>query len=334
MTYRDLIQRQPVQPAPMCGISDFAQRAICRRMGAQMTWTQMVSAEAIWRGDKKTLEILDLQADHPEHPLGMQLFGGQPEALAYAAQVLQDLGADVIDLNMGCPARKINVSHAGAALLKDLPRVERIFRAMRRVIQVPFTAKLRWDWDDNPAGESASLQVARMAQAEGLDALCLHARTREQGYSGVANWELIARLKEAAPALPVLGNGDIRIPADALAMMRQSGCEGVMIGRGIIGDPWLLGESLDAVRQGRTPAERRVPDWPERRRLMGEHARLMAETKGARGLVQFRKHAAAYLRGLHGAKQLRVRLMQVTTIDELDQILGEWDPNTPEPALA
>ena len=183
--FRDLIAETPVIAAPMCGISDYPYRAICREVGARLTYTQMVSAEAIWRGDRKTLEILDLLGG--EEPLAMQLFGGEPEALAYAAGVLQDLGAAVIDLNMGCPARKITVAHAGAALLREPERVRRIFRAMRRVVRVPLTVKMRWDWDDGKQGEGAALSVMRMAEEEGLDGVCLHARTREQGYSGGAN---------------------------------------------------------------------------------------------------------------------------------------------------
>ncbi|HOE96923.1 MAG TPA: tRNA-dihydrouridine synthase [Candidatus Sumerlaeota bacterium] len=330
--FRSLLARQPALPAPMCGISDFPWRELCRRMGARVTYTQMVSAEALWRGDAKTLEILDLAPG--ETHVAMQLFGGEPEALAHACRVLQDHGALLIDLNMGCPARKITCSHAGSALLNDLPRVARIFRAMRQATRVPLTAKMRWDWADGltPADAlndkqraGAALAVARLAEAEGLDGVCLHARTREQGYSGVANWELIARLKEAV-AIPVVGNGDIREPADALQMRAHSGCDGVMIGRALIGDPWLLGDILAALEAGHA-APRRAPDWPTRRALMLEHAALMFERRGPRGLIQFRKHAAAYLRGLRGAKLLRTELMQAATLEELSALLDrELEP--------
>jgi nifR3 family TIM-barrel protein len=330
--YRQLLAETPVIAAPMCGISDFPYRAICRRMGARLTFTQMVSAEAIWRGDRKTLEILDL--DGGEEPIGMQLFGGEPEALAHSAQVLQDQGAAIVDLNMGCPARKITVSNAGSALLRDLPRVGRIFAAMRRVTRVPLTAKMRWDWGEGSDGRGAALEVARMAADEGLDGLCLHARTREQGYSGAANWELIAAMKAAAPNLPVVGNGDIRSPADALSMMARSGCDAVMIGRAVIGDPWLLRAVLEAVRSGRAPMGDCAADWPTRRTLMLDHARMMFERRGARGLVQFRKHAACYLRGLAGAKRLRTELMTVATLEQLESVMGESRLDWPEPASA
>jgi nifR3 family TIM-barrel protein len=339
MNYRQMLQRQPVLPAPMCGISDYAFRSMCRLMGAEITYTQMVSAEALWRGDRKTLDILDL--DPAESNVGIQLFGGDAEPLAFAARLVQDLGAIQIDLNMGCPARKITCAHSGSALLRDVPRVGRIFGAMRGAVAgVPLTAKLRWDWDD---GEGAALAVARLAESEGLDGLCLHARTREQGYSGVAKWELIAQLK-ACVSIPVVGNGDVRQPADALDLLRQSGCDAVMIGRALIGDPWLLRETLAAVRKTGTgsagplsdtdshggfgpavpvPVLRQAPDWPTRRALMLEHATLMFERRGARGLLQFRKHAVAYLRGLPGAKRLREQLMKISTLEQLDRALAE-----------
>ncbi len=314
--YREILKNQPVLPAPMCGISDYAQREVCRRMGAAWTFTQMVSAEGLTRDDDHTLRILDLAEG--ESRVAMQIFGGDPERLAAGARRLEALGAAVVDLNMGCPARKVNVVNAGAALLRDLPLAGRIFRAMRRAVSVPLTVKMRWDWDD---GSGAALEVARMAEAEGFDGVTLHARTREQGYSGKADWSLIERMR-AAVSMAVVGNGDVREPADALAMMRQTGCDGVMIGRALIGDPWLLAECLAAIARGEAEIGRRGPDWEERRRLMLAHAGAMVERRGPHGLVQFRKHAAAYLRGLPGAKRLREGLMNVRSLAELEAALG------------
>ena len=319
--YRAILAAQPVLPAPMCGISDFAQRTACRRMGARYTFTQMVSSEGITRNDRKTLEILDL--DPSETQVAMQIFGGDPERIAHGAAVLQELGAVVVDLNMGCPARKINLTNAGAALLCDLPRARLIFRAMRRAVSVPLTVKMRWDWND---GSGSALDAARIAEDEGLDGVALHARTREQGYSGEANWDLIARLKESL-SIPVVGNGDIRTPADALEMMRHSGCDGVMIGRALIGAPWLLGECLQAVRDAHAPAGRPAPpSWEARRAMMIEHAAAMVHRHGPHGLIHFRKHAVAYLRGLPGAKRIREQLMTVRTIEELAAALHQSDP--------
>jgi len=322
MDLRELFQRQGVLPAPMCGISDYPFRELCRRMGAELTTTQMVSAEGIVRGDTHSLSILDLNEDRgepPEPALMIQLFGGDPEAMGEAARRLEAAGAAVIDFNMGCPAHKITSSQSGSALLKDLPRVGLIFRSLRRATTLPLTVKMRWDWGE---GEGAALEVARMAESEGFEAVCLHARTRAQGYSGQAQWGQIGRLCTAVK-IPVIGNGDIRTPADALAMRAASGCAAVMIGRALIGDPWLLGETLAALRTGAAEPARRAPAWPERRRMMIEHARMMFERRGPRGLVLFRKHAAAYLRALPGAKHARERLMHVSSFEQLAEALGE-----------
>lgn len=318
MNFREILTAQPVLPAPMCGISDFAQREACRAAGARFTFTQMVSADSIVRDNRRSIDILDL--DPSERDVMIQLFGGDPENLAEAARRIEALGASVIDLNMGCPARKINVGMAGAALLKDMPRVAQIFKAMRRAVAVPLTVKMRWDWDE---GDGVALEAARMAEAEGFDGVTLHARTRRQGYSGEADWTLIARMVEAV-AIPVVGNGDIREPADALAMLRATGCAAVMIGRALIGDPWLLGECIEAVRRGAAPPGRAsLPDWPERRAVMLRHARLLFERRGRRGLLQFRKHAVAYLRGLPGARHVRELLMKVETLEDLERALQE-----------
>lgn len=316
MDYRAILAAQPVLPAPMCGISDFAQRETCRAAGARFTFTQMVSAEGVLRNERHGIEPLDLEPG--EKDLLIQVFGGDPEKLAEAARRIEALGAAVVDLNMGCPARKINVGHAGAALLKDMPLAARIFRAMRRAVTIPLTVKMRWDWDE---GDGVAIEAARIAEAEGLDGVTLHARTRRQGYSGEADWGLIARLVEAVK-IPVVGNGDIREPADALEMMRAGGCAAVMIGRALIGDPWLLGECIEAVARGRAEARTPVP-WVTRAAMMLSHAELMERRHGRRGLLQFRKHAVGYLRGLPGAKKLREVLMKVETIEQLRGILED-----------
>lgn len=334
--YRALLAEQPVIPSPMCGISDYAFRAMCRRHGGPLAFTQMVAAEGIVRNDKKTVEILNLHA--PEPRVAMQLFGCDPEKLGESARRLQDLGAILVDLNMGCPAKKVTGSMGGSALLRHPDLARKIFRAMRAALTIPFTAKMRWDWDEDDGGDSGAAPViGKIAEEEGVDGLCLHARTREEGYSGHADWSRIAQLKEAV-SIPVVGNGDVRAPEHAVAMMRQTGCDGVMVGRAAIGGPWLLGQSLARVHRelglGAAPAEasggespsgefsfEAEPDWAARRAIILEHARLMVEAKGPRGLVEFRKHAAAYLRGVRGGKKLRVGLMKVGTLGELEAAL-------------
>lgn len=322
--WRAMLAEQPVLPSPMCGISDFAFRTVCRAHGGPLAYTQMVSSEGIYRGDRKTYEILDLPGDlgqagkSTEPRLGFQLFGVDPEKLAFSAKRLEEMGAAVVDLNMGCPAKKITEGSGGSALLRRPDLVRRIFRAMRAALSIPFTTKMRWDCDD---GSGAALEIAVIAEEEGVDGLCLHARTRKEGYSGKADWGRIRQLKEVT-SLPILGNGDVRSAADAVAMMRTTGCDGVMIGRGAIGAPWLVGRALEAVRTGNPSPPDWTPDWETRRGLMLDHARLMAESKGMRrGIVQFRKHAAAYLRGIRGARQMRPRLMQATDLESLAEAL-------------
>lgn len=337
--YLALLDRQPVVPGPMCGISDRAFRQLCREQGGEFAYTQMASAEGLARDHRKTVEVLDLRGEEPW--TGMQVFGCDPERLAEGARRLQDLGAAVVDLNMGCPARKVTGGEAGAgsALLRKPQLVREILGRMRRAVTVPLTAKMRWDWDE---GEGrAALEIARIAEGEGLDGLCLHARTRQEGYSGKADWSRVAELK-AATSLPVIGNGDVRSAGDAVAMMSQTGCEAVMIGRGVIGDPWLLGRALRSVLRWRaagrpgkadadfSPEPDAPPSWAERRETMLRHARLMTETKGRRGLIEFRKHAAAYLRGVRGVKRMRRELMSASAIEDLEALLSREPDDGPE----
>lgn len=328
MSYLDLLQRQRVFNAPMCGISDFPFRLLCRRMGAELTFCEMVSAEGVVRGDRGRQNRLDLE---PGEPLvAMQLFGGEPQALAEAARRLQERAVAVIDLNMGCPVRKVVGRQCGSALLRDLPRVGRIFKAMRAAIQIPFTVKMRWDWEGGAdLRRSAALEAARIAEGEGLDAICLHPRTRSQGYAGQACWDQIALMK-AEVSIPVIGNGDIREPADALAMTAQTGCDAVMIGRALIGDPWLMRETLEAFQRGSAAPGRQMPGWEERRPMILHHATLMFARRGPKAFPMFRKHAAAYLRGLAGVRAMRDKLMRVRSLGQLEEILAEGpDPNDP-----
>lgn len=335
-TWRTMLAENPVLPSPMCGISDYAFRSVTREHAAPLTYTQMVSAESACRNDSKALSLLDLHG--PEPRLGIQLFGSDPERFGEAGAIVQELGACVVDINMGCPAKKVTAGRGGSALLREPDTCQKIFRLMRATVTVPLTVKMRWDWDDD-AG--ASLNIAKIAEAEGLDGVCLHARTRTEAYSGTADWDRIRELKEAV-SIPVIGNGDVRSPQDAVAMLAQTGCDGVMIGRGAIGNPWLMQGALAAAREyreleetpGATSSERfpdTAPDWETRKRTMIDHARLMAEAKGERlGLVQFRKHASAYMRGVRGVKKMRPQLMQVSSVESLIEVLESLTPGMAE----
>jgi nifR3 family TIM-barrel protein len=226
MNYLDLLERQNVFNAPMCGISDYPFRVLCRAMGAGLTFSEMIPAEGLVHCDRGRIKRVDLEPGEPV--VAMQVCGNNPQSLAESGRILQDYGAAMIDLNMGCPARKITGNDCGSALMKDPQLVQRIVRAMRGAVRVPFTVKMRAGWDDK---EISAIELARMCEAEGVDAVALHARTRQQGYSGQADWSIIARMKEAL-RVPVIGNGDVCSPADAVRMVRETGCDAIMIGRG------------------------------------------------------------------------------------------------------
>lgn len=337
--WRMILAEEPVIPSPMCGISDFAFRTVCREKGAQMAYTQMVSAEALVRHDRKTIDILDLHAKEPI--LGIQVFGNDPERLAEAGAIAESMGADLVDLNMGCPARRVTSGRGGSALLREPELCGEIFKAMRAALEGPFTVKMRWDWDEEVG---SSLEIARRAEDEGVDGLCLHARTRSEAYKGHADWDRIRQLK-ACVSIPVVGNGDVRSPEDATRMMNETGCDGVMIGRGAIGNPWLVGDALDAVKRSAhegppdatdaansangAPLTGKAPSWEALREMMLRHVGLMCESRGERrGVILFRKHAAQYVRGIRGVKQIRPKLMRVETLEGLAELLSEFSPET------
>jgi tRNA-dihydrouridine synthase B len=339
--------RSRVLPAPMCNISDRAQRTILRDMGADLVCTQMISSEGLTRQDKNTWGLLDIADEEP--PVEVQLLGSDPQVLARAAQIVVDQGAATVDLNMGCPARKVTGNDCGSALMRNPQRVAEIVRTIKRAIDKPFTVKMRAGWSD---GETSSLELAKICEAEGADAVALHARTREQGYKGHADWALIAEMKSRL-SIPVIGNGDVTSPADAVRMFRETGCDAVMIGRGLIGNPWLLRateEAVQALFDGRIRHESEVPDddlvmveeqdvatpvkvpyymrhvsLNERLDLVVLHSRLMAEAKGERrGVIEMRKHSMQYVRYARGAKTVREALMKACSLAEVEDCIARY----------
>src|ERR1700733_4631550 len=222
--------------APMAGVTDTVFRRFIRNLGGcGLIMTEFTSADGILRGkDKKAKLYLHFYED--EHPISAQLFGGDPKVMADAARIVEDLGFDLVDLNLGCPAKKVVKCNGGSGLLKDLPAIGKIFEAVRAAVTIPFTVKFRAGWSDE---EIVCVELARMAESCGLAAVALHARPREMGYSGQARWEWIAAIKDAVK-IPVIGNGDIRSPEDACAMVTQTGCDAVMIGRTAPSNPWIF----------------------------------------------------------------------------------------------
>jgi tRNA-dihydrouridine synthase B len=344
---RDVHLRSRVIPAPMCEITDRPFRSLLRAYGADLVVTQMLSVEGLVRGHQKTLHMLDIEGEPP--PVCVQLVGYNPESFARAAQIVEERGAVMVDINMGCPSYKVTGNACGSALMKDPDLAERIVRTVSAAIRVPLTVKMRAGWD---ARDTSGIELARRCEAAGACAVALHARTREQAYKGKADWTFIARMKDAL-SVPVIGNGDVTSPAEAVRMMRETNCDAVMIGRGVIGNPWLLGACDEAVRawcEGRIRDESEVPGdeivvledsttsvpirvpyymnrvtVDERLDLVLMHTRLMVEAKGERrGVLEMRKHSQQYIKGIRGCKVLRERLMKIEDLPGVEALMESY----------
>jgi nifR3 family TIM-barrel protein len=319
----------PVVLAPMAGVTDPPFRALCRRFGAALYVTEMVTARGLVDGNAKTLRLAGFAPD--EKPRSLQLYGVDPRPVGEAVAWLTGAGrVDHVDLNFGCPVRKVTRRGGGAAL----PWKRRLFsnivrEAVRRAGPVPVTVKLRIGLDDD---HPTFLDAGRIAADAGCAAVSLHARTAAQLYDGDARWDAIAELKQAVADLPVFGNGDVWEARDALRMMRMTGCDGVVVGRGCLGRPWLF-RDLARAFEGLEPET--APNLGAVAEVMREHARLLADWIGEDfGLRAFRKHAGWYTKGFPGSARLRARLMTLRTLDDLERILAELDPRQPFPPHA
>ena len=321
-----LVADPPVVLAPMAGVTNGAFRALCRRFGAALYVSEMVGARAVVEGNERTFDIARFAPDEPVRSI--QLYGTDPDVMGEAVRRVRDeVGVDHIDLNFGCPARKIT-RHGGGAALPVRPRLfgAVVAAAVEGAGDVPVTVKMRVGLDDR---HRTWLVAGRMAEDAGAAAVAVHARTAEQLYSGVADWSTIAELKEAVTTIPVLGNGDIWEAGDALAMMARTGCDGVVIGRGCLGRPWLFRDLVAAFAGEAVP---RPPTSGEVVEMIREHGALLAEWFGERsGLKELRKHTGWYLQGFSVGRSVRNALRQVSTLAELDRLLAEVDPHQPFP---
>jgi nifR3 family TIM-barrel protein len=298
----------PVVLAPMSGVTNRTLRALYKPFGFGLTVTEFVSSNAIQFGNKRTMEMIDQHG--VEKPVSTQLWGNDPALMAYAARVVRECGADIVDINFGCPAPKVTKTEGGSACLRDVGRCEAIMKAVVEAVDCPVTVKMRLGWTEETL---VYREVARRAEAAGVSALTLHARTAKQFYKGRADWSHIAALKESV-SIPVIGNGDLGDACDAFAKMRDSGVDGIMLGRAVLGNPWLV-SALRDVLEGRDP--RPYPAAPERLRFAVHHYRTMVDEWGeARAVPQMRKHLGYYLKGFHGASELRERLMRTVTAAE------------------
>jgi tRNA-dihydrouridine synthase B len=309
--------RNKLALAPLSGVTDSVFRRICRSRGADITWTEMVSAEGLVRGSEKTRELLYFTP--AEHPLGLQLFGADPEVMGRAAEVGAGSGADFLDLNFGCPVPKVVKKNGGSSLMRTPSLIAEITRA---VVQgaggLPVTVKIRSGWS---IGSMNYLEVAELVFQAGISAIVLHPRTREQRFSGRSDWTQIARLKSVSP-VPVIGSGDIARPADAVAMFESTGCDGVMIGRGALGNPWIFSRARALLDGQPDPGE---PGARERFELALEHTRLSAAWRGEpSGIYIMRKHLGWYTRGLKEAAELRAKLFSCLNTGQVEETLNGY----------
>jgi nifR3 family TIM-barrel protein len=319
----------PVVLAPMAGVTNAPFRSLCRRFGAGLYVSEMITARGLVDGNHKTLHLAGFAPD--EKLRSLQLYGVDPGSLGRAVAWLVDEGrVDHVDLNFGCPVRKVTRRGGGAAIPWKRELLRRLVRAaVANAGAVPVTIKFRIGID---AAHETCLDAGRIAADEGCAAVALHARTAAQLYDGEAQWDAIARLRDAVREIPVLGNGDVWEAHDALRMMRATGCDGVVVGRGCLGRPWLFRDLAD-VFAGREPAE--PPALREVCEIMLEHAELLARWFGERmGVRGFRKHGAWYTKGFRGSARLRPRLMAVETLAELEALLAEAASDEPFPAAA
>jgi tRNA-dihydrouridine synthase B len=308
----------PLYLAPMAGVSESPFRRLCRRFGADVVVTEFLSAEGIRRENEATISKLRFTPD--EHPIGVQIFGAEPDAMGEAASLVTDVfRPDFVDINFGCPVKKVVRRNGGSGCLRDLGLVERVIRAVAAATPLPVTVKIRSGWNEEMRDP---VTIALRCQDAGARALTLHPRTRTQMYSGQAQWHEIAAVVDALE-IPVVGNGDIRTPADAVRMRRETGCAGVMIARGSFGQPWIFTQTRALLDGAPVPP---TPTVQERFAICLEHARMAAayepDRRGA--AIEFRKHLGWYVKGLYNAAELKRRVFAVESLDEIEPIFADY----------
>ena len=293
--------------APMAGITDLPFRIICKEFGCGMMTTEMVSAKGLLYENGKTNQLLYI--DEREHPIGAHLFGSE------MAKQVEQSPIDFIDINMGCPAPKITKNGEGSALLKNPELIGEIVYAVSKALTKPLTIKIRKGFDEDNIN---AVQVAKIIEQAGASALALHGRTREQFYSGTADWDIIKEVKQNI-SIPLIGNGDIRTPQDAKRMMDYTGCDAVLIGRGAQGNPWIFKRTVHFLETGELLPE---PTFEERAEVILRHAKMLVEYKGEYvGIREMRTHLTSYVKGLHGATDLRRSLTSVETYDDIKRMM-------------
>lgn len=304
--------------APMAGICNHAFRTIVKDMGCGLIYAEMVSDKAISYGSKKTIDMLYMTDD--ERPIAQQIFGSDKESFIKAAKYIEEtMHPDIIDINMGCPVPKVALkSQAGSALLKNPEKVYEIVKAVVETVSVPVTVKIRSGWDANSIN---AVEIAKIIEKAGASAITVHPRTRAQGYSGNADWNIIKQVKENV-SIPVIGNGDIKTCYDAKRMIEETGCDAVMIGRGVLGNPWLIKECIDYLEKGIEPS---IITPIEKLDMILHHLELLKDSKNEKvAILEMRSHAAWYLKGIKNTKELKEQIFKITSIDDFKNVIEEF----------
>ena len=304
--------------APMAGISNSAFRTIAKEMGAGLLYAEMVSDKAITYGSKKTQDMLYMTEF--ERPISQQIFGSDKESFIIAAKyIYENMNPDIIDINMGCPVPKVALKNqAGSALLKSPDKVYEIVKAVVDSVPIPVTVKIRSGWDANSINAT---QIAKKIEEAGASAICVHPRTRSQGYSGTADWSVIKQVKEAVN-IPVIGNGDIKNCYDAKRMLEETNCDAVMIGRGCLGNPWIIKDCVEYLEKGIEPKELTKEDKLD---MIDKHFDYLLKTKPEKvAVLEMRSHIAWYLKGIPGAAKVKDDIFKTKDINEIKQILKEF----------
>lgn len=301
--------------APMAGVTDLPFRLLCKEQGAGLLCMEMVSAKAILYKNKNTEELLTI--DSREHPVSLQLFGSDPDIISEIAKQIEERPFDILDINMGCPVPKVVNNGDGSALMKNPRLAGEIIEKTARAIGKPVTVKIRKGFDEEHVN---AVELAHIAQESGAAAVAVHGRTREQFYSGKADWDIIRQVKEAV-SIPVIGNGDLLTAEDVIAMEKQTGCDGFMIARGAEGNPWIFNQILHYFKTGEYLPK---PDFAEMTEMLLRHARMQLEFKGEyTGIREIRKHAAWYTAGYKNSSKLRGRINEVENYEQLEALFRE-----------
>ena len=306
----------PVLLAPMAGVGDVPYRLLAKEMGAGMVCTEMVSDKGLLYNNVRTFEMLRIEA--AEHPVSMQIFGSDPVTMAKAAEQVEKAGADIVDINMGCPVQKVVRNKEGSALMLNIPLAEAIIRETVRAVSVPVTVKMRLGWDE---AHITVLELAKAAEQAGAAAVAVHGRTREQFYSGTANWDYIRQVKERV-SIPVIGNGDVTDIDSYERIRKETGCDAVMIGRGAQGNPWVFRELREYILFGRRIPK---PTYEEKIAMILRHLAMLTEYKGeAIAVREMRSHASWYTKGMPRSAELRGQFTKAVTANEFAAIFENY----------